>query len=138
MAFIEPADFCGFEEYRSGLSRRLHESQLQNNELYMLMMSLKSTTREAARTPIRLLNIADKSGIAVVHFAFLDSELNPVTESSQNLADGLLSDFGEYKIRDPATKESFRVHTAYLKDYFEDQFGGTLVNGQALSTAGSR
>ena len=133
MAFIEPPDFCAFEEYRSGLNSRLHESQLQNAELYMLMMSLKSATKEAAKTPVRMLNIADKSGIAVVHFAFLDNELSPVTESNQALVDGLLSDFGEYKIRDPATKESFRVHTAYLKDYFEDQFGGALVSGQALS-----
>jgi len=133
MAFIESGAFCRREEYSNGLIRRIHETQLQNGELYMIMMSLDGEKREAAKKAARLLEIAPKTGLAVVKFAFLSNELAPELEMTQTVEDGLINDSKNILMVDTTLQEKFPVAQAYFKDYFDDQFGNVLAESSSLS-----
>lgn len=133
MAFLETGTFCSAEEYAANSHRRVVEAQLQKDELYMMNMRLERGAREAAKLAVRTVSVAQKSGLALVRFVFLDDELNPTVETYETMSDGFISRVRGAVIVDPQAEEEFAVTQAYFRDYFEDQFGGALANSEQLS-----
>jgi hypothetical protein len=136
MAFLETGIFCAAEEYARGLSHRVNETQLQTNDLYTMLLRLDSEEKAAAKLAVRPLEIASKMGFAVVRFTFLDPNLNPTYETKETVANGLIAKVQGVVVTNAYTGEKFAVNQAYFKDYFDDQFGNTLAESDALSLVG--
>lgn len=132
MSFLEAADFCSIEEYATGRSSRMKESELETDGLYTYMMRLSHHEKQAAKQAVRIEEIVRQSGGVAVKFAFLDESLLPelsVTEGMQNGFILLKKDavFVEYD-----TNNIFSINEAYLRDYFEEQFGEFLSQSSEL------
>lgn len=130
MAFLETGAFCSLEEYRRSLPKRINEAHLQRDELYTMMVGLKGSRHEAARKPIRMLEVASKMGIVTVQFAFLDDDLNLEIEADEKISDGLIN-MEDWMIP-YGPKLCIVMGEAYLKDYYDDQFSRMLVDADQL------
>lgn len=138
MAFLESASFCSLEQYQSSLAQRVHETALQANELFMLALRLSGDNKhEAAKFPVRSKEIVRKTGLAVIQFTFLDNDLNPINESTAQMRDGIVNQVQGALVVDPATREEFKILEGHFKDYFDDQFGGVLVESQEQTLVGT-
>ncbi len=131
MAFLENGAFCSLEEYADSIHRRANETQLQPGELYTLMMRLEQGEREAAKKPIRTIEIAQKTGLTVLKFVFLNNNLETELETKRIIRDGFMAT-KLLCMKDPATGQKFPVQQGYLKDYFDDQFGSFLATADRL------
>jgi hypothetical protein len=132
MAFLESGTFCSADEYKSGLPRRVDETQLRIGDLYTFAMKLESEKREAAKLAVRALKLISKAGLTVVSIAFVDIDLNPINSAKAYLVNGLVDEVPGTNVVDPTTNESFAIRQAYFKDYFEEQFGGLLAASDQL------
>ncbi len=134
MAFIEGADFCGLQEYFSGFDLRVLESDITKDELYTLMLRLDAHDK-AARWPIRMIDVREQNaGFIAIRYALLDDDLNPRTERIQAVSNGILQgEQGSLDFKDPNTQVAYEVTQAYLKDYFDDQFGDCLLDARELT-----
>lgn len=128
MAFLEAGYFCSAEEYRRDVENRVNESEVRTDEVYALAALLKSTTREAAKVPVRLSAPVD----GLVEVVFLDDDLQPEVTFNGAMYDGMLS-IVHGRIIDGDTNRGHVIKEAFLKDYFEDQFGDMLAESRSLS-----
>lgn len=133
MAFLETGIFCSGEEYARGVPNRIHEGQLREEDIYTLCLHLESEKRQATKMAVRTLKIVQKTGFAVIKFAFLDPDLNSRIKTTETIADGLINKLQGACMVDTTTQEKFVVDQAYFKDYFEDQFGSILAKGNEVS-----
>lgn len=130
MAFLEPGNFCRAEEYHQGFMTRVNESEIKEGDLYTLLARFEQDIDRAAKLPVRSLDIKHKSGIAVVRFAFVSSDLKPVIETEETMKQGIINDLNGAVVIDPITRTSLAIKEAYFRDYFEDQFGKYLAESQ--------
>lgn len=133
MAYLESGIFCSAAEYEKGLQRRVNGPELRMGDLYTMVMRLKSEKREASKLAVRALQVEQKVGLTVVQFAFVDHGMQPIHESEAQMVDGIMPQLQNTVVRDRKTQSAYQVGQAYLKDYFEDQFEGILVQSDQLS-----
>lgn len=129
MAFLENGIFCSAEEYKRDKERRLGEADLRIEDLYAMALLLDSNKREAAKIAVRLLAKSN----SLIEVAFLDKEFNTLFTAEQAITDGLMHDFTDTTVHDNANGGSYPIQQAFLKDYFEDQFGSILSESMSLS-----
>lgn len=133
MPFLDLSDFCGYEEYSSGLGSRANEANICPDDLFMLMMALRDSQKEAAKQAVKVVEIAPNAGIAAVKFAFLDDDLEPYYATKEKMISGLFLPFEDASFYDyDDGEQEYKVTEAYLKDYFDDQFGSLQVQAEAL------
>lgn len=129
MAFLENGIFCSAAEYERDKERRILQGSLREQDIYSMVLRLDSAKREAAKLAIRL-NAQDEN---ILKGVFLDAKLEPVVEFERAMNDGIITATG-LQIRDVAGGGDILPATqAFLKDYFEDQFGGILEKSRGLS-----
>ena len=77
MSYFEAASFCSAGEYRAGKNTHLMPSELQVNELYMLMMAVEYQKHDrAVKWPSSVLEVqALRTGSHLIRFALLDEDL---------------------------------------------------------------
>jgi hypothetical protein len=134
MAFLEEAQFCGAEEYNTGVSKRITALELRQEDFYMMMFRLKGDQREAAKLAVKMLKVARPAGITVVKFAVVDTELKEGYVATEKLTDDFVAGAETIAVRDREFGGVYNVSEAYFKDYFEDQFGDMLeeCNSQSV------
>lgn len=136
MAFLESGVFCTAEEYQRGLSHRVDEGQLQVDDIYTMFLLLDSVEREATKLAVRPREILKKEGLIIVRFAFLDKELNIQHEGKEVMQDGLITNVRETIVVDNERSKKYGAAQAYLKDYFDEQFGHLLSESDCVSAVG--
>ena len=138
MAFLEAADYCSIEEYNDHRESRILEAALEVDGLYTYMMRLKDSEKQAALQAVRVMAIRQKSGFVAVKFAFLDEDLEPDFISAEPMHQGIIREFkGIGSFVDPDTNKKIALQEAYLRDYFEGQFGNFLVEASELGLTGN-
>ena len=137
MAFLETGKFCTQTEYFNHIGNRLHESQLKVGELGVMMLRLSSEKREAAKKPVRIIEVQEKTGLAVVRFALLDDNLDTQADTTETVANGLIDGVKGAHMIDPKDETRLPIRQAYVRDYFEEQFGGALREEEALLVGAS-
>ena len=138
MAFLEVGTFVSADEYYDGIHTRVDERQVRPDDLYMMLLRLASRDRahEAAKWPVRMDEVVRKSGLAVVRFTFLDENLEPEHETRETMQSGLIGHMEGTIFTTPHSEEPIPVTQAYLKDYYDDQFGPMLEVGFGLTVTG--
>ncbi len=136
MAFLEISDFCELEEYRNNIHRRAVESELQVDEIYTLMMQLEDSKNQAAKQVVMIEKVSRDCGLVAVRFAFLDEDLNAEDSVVEKMSDGLIEGFDEGVFVDLDADRVFNVKQGYLRDYFDDEFGGFMRATESLSSMG--
>lgn len=134
MAFMEENDFCSLEEYSRHREARTYSTSLELNGLYTAMTRLQGGSREAVKFAVRLENLAYHTGLASVRFAFLDDNLETTHSAGAFVReDGIVAAFDDgVHVIDVSTNKNFSIRESYLRDYFDDQFGGILEQSSAL------
>lgn len=132
MAFLEDGIFCSAEEYVRDRERRIDEVDLRVEDLYAMAVLLDSSKREAAKLAVRLLAKSN----SIVEVAFLDSDFNTLFSKQQPITDGLMHDFATTVVQDRENGGAYPIQQAFLKDYFDDQFGTILSESMSLSYGG--
>lgn len=128
MAFLESNLFCSAEEYRRDREKRVNEASIQPDQVYSLNALLLTDTREAAKLPVKLTVPIEH----LVKVTFLSRELLPVSSFETAMFDGMMS-IPKARIREADSDATHPIQEAFLKDYFEDQFGGFLEESFGLS-----
>ncbi len=138
MAFLETGTFVSADEYYDSIHTRVDEREVRPDDLYMMLLRLASHDRayEAAKWPVRMEEVVRKSSLAVVRFTFLDDNLEPKHETRETMQNGLIGHVEGTIFTTPQSTEEIPVTQAYLKDYFEDQFGPMLEVGFGLTITG--
>lgn len=136
MPYLEETSFCEIYEYKRGLGNRILETNLRKDDLYMLMLKLDDSEKEAAKQAVRVNQVGrlKKSGIAAVRFAFLNNSLETTITTTEKINDGILHGFENVVFRSRGGK-MFDIDEAYFKDYFDDQFGLLLEVSSAVSVS---
>lgn len=133
MAFLEISDFCSVEEYTRNRSLRIREGELETGGLYTYAMRLDHAERQAAKQAVRVERVVPKTGFVVVRFAFLDADLDTSYVTHENMNDGIIHGADDEMYMDYIKGVEYRVEEAYLRDYFEDQFGRVLDESSRLT-----
>lgn len=97
------------------------------------MMRLQGGEKQAAKLAVRIENIALHIGLASVSFAFLDENLEAIHSGRAFVReDGIIAAFDNTNVTDPVTSKNFPIKESYLRDYFDEQFGGILEKTTCL------
>lgn len=93
MYYIEQGSFCSLSEYENGFSKRLAETQLAPEELYMAKLALGQNPKnhEAAKVPLRVIKPAEfhqNIGAFLIVVRFLDQDLQPTSAKGVLFKDG--------------------------------------------------
>ena len=123
MGYLEAA-FCPRSEFKRGLPKRIHEAEIEKEELYTAMFALTtdSPDQQAAKLPIRVLQPPlhdDRTGLAYVRADFLDKDLKPTLRRTMELGGGIWLPDSEAKI----CIQGLDIEAAYLAEY-GDGLGG--------------
>lgn len=108
------------------------EDELEIGGLYTYMMQLTHEQYYAAKQPVRIEEISRKTGLVTVRFAFLDHDLLPEYEANEEIAHGIIRCNKDAVFTDLATGEDLSLTEAYIRDYFEEQFGDFLAAGDSV------
>lgn len=95
MSNFEIAAFCDLSEYDQYENSRLGEAELQQDELYMMMVALAAQIegKQALRYPVRVGGKEHSEGsLWVVRLSFLDHDLSPVHTTDAQFGDGYWQD----------------------------------------------
>lgn len=130
MAFLDEGSMCSVSEYHARRSSRTNDQDVKPGELYMLMMLLHNET--AAKLPLRMLEVRQESGAYAVKFTFLNNALEPTLKAESTLSDGFVQPPEGVEIENRVSKERGEIVEAYLRDYFDDQFGLALSRSEGL------
>jgi hypothetical protein len=133
MAFLEVASFCSLEEYNHNRELRIIESGIENNGLYTYMMRLIDDEKQAAMQAVRILGIKRATGLVAVKFAFLDNDLNTDFTVTEPMSQGFIQQFESNAYFLDDNGRGIKLQEAYLRDYFESQFGNLLTENSKLS-----
>jgi len=133
MGFLETGQLCSLEVYNNHRQERVAESDLEVDGLYVYMMYLDTSDRLAALQPARIESMQKVSGFVIVRFAFLDEDLIPSHIEDEAVNDGIVSVSENAVFAEYATGQDFPVQEAYLRDYFEEQFGQFLAEARELA-----
>lgn len=127
MAFLETGVATTATEYESGLATRVHESSIIRDDIYSLIVRLRSKNYEAAKYATQIRAVHEAVGMVAVTFAFLDSNLEPLYETCESMQNGLVTSLEGRRFKDADGSGKLTITQAYFKDYFDDQFGGFLA-----------
>lgn len=109
--------YCTYEEYRSGETGRVRESELAIGGLYTVMFTLDATSAiPAAKFPSRIVDVLeDQSQMFGVKFTILNADLAPDFETLSVFRNG-------YWL--PAHSQGIRVGQApVIAGYFKESYG---------------
>jgi hypothetical protein len=102
-----------------------------------MLLRLDTEEREATKLAIRPYEVRTRtSGMAIIKFAFLTPNLEPELEVQETMRDGLINPVNQATVIDYVKGLEYEPTEAYLKDYFDDQFGDFLSESYALTTSG--
>ncbi len=134
MAFLESGIFCSYEEYKQGFDRHVDGSELQEDSFYTIAMLLDSEKWDASKQAARVIQAAKGAGFYAVKHVFVDKDLNDMENTTciVKVEQGTIRRMPKVKIKDLRTDELFSIREAYYLDYFDEQFGGLLRQGQSL------
>ena len=122
MSYFEAASFCSAGEYRAGKNTHLMPSELQVNELYMLMMAVEYQKHDrAVKWPSSVLEVqALRTGSHLIRFALLDEDL-------QHYSTGFAEFNAGFWVRSPnrPNLRDMLIKEGYFKGY-EDNFDHAL------------
>jgi hypothetical protein len=135
MAFLDKADFCSLDDYLLHREHRVSESDLQVNGLYMYMMRFPAAFEKGAMQPMRAEAVQRRAGIAVVRFALLNNDLTTDITVQENMMNGLIEPRTGADFIDERKDKVYPIEEAYLRDYFEYQFGPLLSEQSKLSSS---
>ncbi len=135
MAYLEIGSFCSIEEYNTYRCKRVMETDIEQGGLYTYMMRFDHAEKQAAKQPVRAEEIIRKAGKLSVRFAFLNEDLEPECVVEESVWDGIIACCVEVTFNSHETGDSYQLQEAYLRDYYEDQFGDMLTRSNELSLA---
>jgi hypothetical protein len=95
MAYFEGEAFCTRKEYIEGRESRVMPTDLQMDELYIMMLALTATEpeKQAAKKLNRVIEIEKaSSGAYLVKFTFLDNDLYPQLTTIGKIEEGYWTD----------------------------------------------
>lgn len=133
MAFLETGQFCPQDEYDRGINQRITSHEFRQGDLYMVMLSLDADECEAAKYPVRMLDIHRSYGAVAVQFAFLNKNLQEEHVALEPLEDDFIRNCSTATMCRTRDDKRFPILEGYFKDYFEDQFGPALAESQLLT-----
>lgn len=91
MHYFEAPDYCDRSEYHRGEPERLHGHELMVDELYTMMMAIRSIEegRRAAKCPVRLNELDGRPGdMFKMTFEILDHDMRAVHRVDGTHTDG--------------------------------------------------
>jgi hypothetical protein len=135
MEFLEPGDFCNAAEYRQALARKVVTAELHVNDLYNSYYKLSKGRNFAAKTPARIMNIFQGSGLIKIEFMVLDDNLEDLINLSCNASPNGINN-ASFPFRDHATGKFQTTTSGFFVDYFDDQFGPALAEAKELTIVG--
>lgn len=117
--------FCSLEDYEKGQESRIDEAHLRIDSFYTAMFRLEHEHRQAAKFPLRIIDV-EVVGIGCdAKFSVLNADLQEKFNSTGHFLNGFWCRDKSQGIaiqwNDGAYKTS--VQEAYLRDY-DDGFGG--------------
>ena len=119
MSYLESV-FCDPKEYDAKREKRITEESLTVNEIYMVMMLLKSEVenRQAAKIPAKFLAAEQiASGLYSVKLGILKVDLTPNFDKKMSSFDGFMTDpESSLCVIDFANDTQYPVKIAYFKD----------------------
>lgn len=115
MSYMESSSFCDRSEYVRFEQNRLQANDLYIDELYTLMLAIKSNDRakQAAKKPARIIELAKpEPGIQIVKFAILSDDFDVQATGQSELPNG-------YWAEAPSMVriDKLPVINAYFKNY---------------------
>jgi hypothetical protein len=139
MAFLETGTFISLETYHDEIHHRVIERDVRKDDLYMMFMRLAShdRKREAAKKPIRMEEIRRDTGLAAIRFTILSDKLKDEVTTHETMQNGLVNQMDGATIIHPEDNtRRLPITQAFLKDYFDDQFGDMLDTAAMLEASG--
>ncbi len=136
MGYFEAGGFCNLQEYVNGEQERLQAADLIIDELYVLMLALKSKDprTQALQKPSRILKVKKHaSGLAEIKFNILDADLQTQVTTDGAFEGGYWLDARDKIIIDG----SLHAHSGYFKGYNDDMDRGLMEITDQLSLSGS-
>jgi hypothetical protein len=125
MSYLEGSGFLTFDEYRQHEPSRVLADELQVDDVYNLMMLLAGGEHNVGVTPLRVMGLSEvKLGTAAVRLAFLDQDFNTVIEANEVMRDGYFGPVKRVCFVDGVANTRYDIARAYLRNYYDDAFGG--------------
>lgn len=117
MATIEPMTFIREKEYNDYRSDRLHENELEQNQLCTFFTQFEPGEKEAARIPVRLTHMEHAIGALSITVCLLDADLGPLFEADGKMNNGFWKDnAGTIRVKGLSSKEQLATE-AFLHEY---------------------